>query len=59
MQRVKPANGNDNESVQNKAVHKLNGNETSNDACSPSASPNAFSPDSTHAMYASQVQFPP
>lgn len=62
FQRVKSANGNENESVLNKAVHKLNGSETSNDACSPSTSPKSSSPDSTHAISASQspyVEAPP
>ncbi|RDY08996.1 Chaperone protein dnaJ 10 [Mucuna pruriens] len=49
--RVKSANGNENESVANKAVHKLNGSETSNDAFSPSTSPKSSSCDfSTNAI---------
>ena len=44
----------------NKAVHKLNGSETSNDACSPSTSPKSSSHDfSAQAISVSQVQFIP
>ncbi|KAK7405821.1 hypothetical protein VNO78_07431 [Psophocarpus tetragonolobus] len=58
FQRVKPANGNDNESVPNKPLHKLNGSETSNDACSPTTSPKSSSPDvSTRAISASQSPY--
>ncbi|KAK7366453.1 hypothetical protein VNO80_08443 [Phaseolus coccineus] len=58
FQRVKSANGNENESVPNKAVHKLNGSETSNDACSPSTSPKSSSPDfSSDASFASQSPY--
>ncbi|KAL9276811.1 hypothetical protein ACSQ67_025639 [Phaseolus vulgaris] len=58
FQRVKSANGNDNESVPNKAVHKLNGSETSNDACSPSTSPKSSSPEfSSDASFASQSPY--
>ncbi|TKY53835.1 Chaperone protein dnaJ 10 [Spatholobus suberectus] len=58
FQRVKLANGNESESIQNKAVHKLNGSETSNDACSPSTSPKSSSPDSsTQAIFVSQSPY--
>ncbi|XP_020205093.1 chaperone protein dnaJ 10 [Cajanus cajan] len=58
FQRVKSANGNENESIPNKEVHKLNGSETSNDACSPSTSPKSSSPDfSTHAVFVSQSPY--
>ncbi|XP_061354409.1 chaperone protein dnaJ 10 [Gastrolobium bilobum] len=58
FQRVKSANENENESVLNKAVHKLNGSETSNDACSPSTSPKSSSPDfSSHAVSVSQSPY--
>ncbi|XP_052725473.1 chaperone protein dnaJ 10 isoform X2 [Vigna angularis] len=58
FQRVKSANGNENESVPNKAVHKLNGSETSNDACSPCTSPKSSSPDfSSDTSFASQSPY--
>ncbi|KAK7308228.1 hypothetical protein VNO77_41829 [Canavalia gladiata] len=58
FQRVKSANGNENENIPNKAVHKLNGSETSNDACSPSTSPKSSSPDfSTQAISVPQSPY--
>ncbi|KAH1267888.1 Chaperone protein dnaJ 10 [Glycine max] len=55
--RVKSANGNENESVPNKAVHKLNGSETGNDT-SPSTSPKSSSPDfSSQSPYVEAPRF--
>ncbi|KHN12125.1 Chaperone protein dnaJ 10 [Glycine soja] len=57
FQRVKSANGNENESVPNKAVHKLNGSETGNDT-SPSTSPKSSSPDfSSQSPYVEAPRF--
>ncbi|QCD91945.1 DnaJ-like protein subfamily A member 2 [Vigna unguiculata] len=58
FQRVKSANGNENECVPSKAVHKLNGSETSNDACSPCTSPKSSNPDfSSDTSFASQSPY--
>ncbi|KAF7817713.1 chaperone protein dnaJ 10 [Senna tora] len=57
--RVKSADGNENESIQNKeAMHKLNGSEPSNDACSPSTSQKSTSPDfSSHSVSVTQSPY--
>lgn len=58
FQRVKPTNGNEEENVVNKALHKLNGNETSNNAGSPSASLNSAGRDfSDQAISVSQSPY--
>ncbi|KAJ7967036.1 chaperone protein dnaJ 10 [Quillaja saponaria] len=59
FQRVKSANGSENETVLNNAVHKLNGNEGDYDGCSPSTSPKSSNPDSSsHTTSVSQSQSP-
>ncbi|QHN88087.1 Chaperone protein dnaJ [Arachis hypogaea] len=58
FQRVKPTNGNEEENVVNKALHKLNGNETNNNAGSPSASLNSAGRDfSDQAISVSQSPY--
>ncbi|MED6208385.1 Chaperone protein dnaJ 10 [Stylosanthes scabra] len=55
FQRVKPTNGNEDENVVNKALHKLNGSDATNNAGSPSRSPNSAARDfSAQAISASQ-----
>ncbi|KAI4317067.1 hypothetical protein L6164_024977 [Bauhinia variegata] len=58
FQRVKLAKVNETESVPTNAVHKLNGSEPSNYACSPSTSPKSSNPDfSSHAISVSQSPY--
>ncbi|OIV92596.1 hypothetical protein TanjilG_07587 [Lupinus angustifolius] len=57
FQRVKSVDGNENGSVSNKTVHKLNGSETSNDACTASTSPKSSSPDFSQSPYVEAPNF--
>ncbi|MED6125408.1 Chaperone protein dnaJ 10 [Stylosanthes scabra] len=58
FQRVKSTNGNEDDNVVNKALHKLNGSEASNNAGSPSRSPNSAGRDfSAQAISASQSPY--
>ncbi|KAF1874925.1 hypothetical protein Lal_00007541 [Lupinus albus] len=57
FQRVKSVNGNENGSVSNKMVHKLNGSETSNDTCTASTSPKSSSPDFSQSPYVEAPHF--
>ncbi|MED6208386.1 Chaperone protein dnaJ 10, variant 2 [Stylosanthes scabra] len=58
FQRVKPTNGNEDENVVNKALHKLNGSDATNNAGSPSRSPNSAARDfSAQAISASQSPY--
>ncbi|XP_054789988.1 chaperone protein dnaJ 10 [Prosopis cineraria] len=59
FQGVKTAEGNENENVPNKpGIHKLNGSETSDDACSPGTSKKCSNPDlSPHTDSLSQSPY--
>jgi len=62
FQRVKSSNGNEGEIVVDNAVHKLNGSESSYDACPPSTSPKSSNPEepsySTSALQSPYVEAP-
>ncbi|CAL0314586.1 unnamed protein product [Lupinus luteus] len=57
FQRVKSVDVNENGKVSNETVHKLNGSESSNDACPASKSPKSSSPDFSESLYVEAPRF--